>query len=102
MYRLTMSWFADAQQQPGSLCICSNLNASLQLVGAGIGIGIFPERMVEAFPPGDSIVTFQSNPPIQPGRVYVADRTDADQTRTAAIIRSLESVTRAINYFAES
>ena len=47
-------------------------------------------------------MTFQSNPPLQPGRVYVADRTDADQTRTAAIIRSLEAVLRAMEYFSES
>ena len=44
---------------------------------------------------------FQSSPPLQAGRVYVADRTDADQTRTAAIIRSLESVVRAMDYFTE-
>jgi DNA-binding transcriptional LysR family regulator len=49
MYRLTMSWFADAQEHPGALCMCSSLNASLQLVGAGIGIGVFPDRMVAAF-----------------------------------------------------
>jgi DNA-binding transcriptional LysR family regulator len=102
MYRLTMSWFADAQEQPSALCMCSSLNASLQLVGAGIGIGVFPDRMVAAFPCGGSVMTFQSNPPLQPGRVYVADRTDADQTRTAAIIRSLEAVLRAMEYFSES
>jgi DNA-binding transcriptional LysR family regulator len=99
MYRLTMSWFADAQQQPGSLCMCSGLNASLQLVSAGIGIGVFPDRMVAAFPSGGSVRTFQSSPPLHPGRVYVAYRTDADQTRTAAIIRSLETVVRVMEYF---
>jgi DNA-binding transcriptional LysR family regulator len=102
MYRLTMSWFADAKEQPGALCMCSSLNASLQLVGAGIGIGVFPDRMVAAFPSGGGIMTFQSSPPLQPGRVYVADRTDADPTRTAAIIRSLEAVVRSMEYFKET
>ncbi|WNJ93138.1 LysR family transcriptional regulator [Bosea sp. 685] len=99
MYRLTMSWFADGQEQPGPLCICSSLNASLQLVSAGIGIGAFPARMVEAFPSGGSIMTFQSDPPLQPGRVYVADRADSDHARTAAVIRVLETVTREMDYF---
>jgi DNA-binding transcriptional LysR family regulator len=101
MYRLTMSWFADGREQPGALCVCSSLNASLQLVGAGIGIGVFPERMVAALSASGAVMTFQSSPPLQAGRVYVADRTDADQSRTAAIIRSLEAVTRAMGYFSE-
>ena len=96
-----MSWLADAQEQPSALCMCSSLNASLQLVGAGIGIGVFPDRMVAAFPSGGTVMRFQSSPPLQAGRVYVADRTDADQTRTAAIIRSLEAVVRAMEYFTE-
>jgi DNA-binding transcriptional LysR family regulator len=101
MYRLTTSWFADRQQQPGPLCICSSLNASLQLVSAGIGIGVFPGRMVEAFPAAGAVVTFQSDPPLQSGRVYVADRTDSDHARTATIVRTLEGLTRAMDYFAE-
>jgi DNA-binding transcriptional LysR family regulator len=101
MYRLTTSWFADGQEQPGPLCICSSLNASLQLVFAGIGIGAFPGRMVEAFPSRETIMTFQSDPPLQPGRVYVADRADSDHARTAAVIRVLEAVTREMDYFSD-
>jgi DNA-binding transcriptional LysR family regulator len=101
MYRLTMSWFADGQEQPGPLCICSSLNASLQLVSAGIGIGAFPGRMVEAFPSTGAIMTFQSEPPLQAGRVYVADRADSDHARTAAVIRILEAVTREMDYFSD-
>jgi len=102
MYRLTMSWFADGQEQPDGLCICSSLNASLQLVGAGIGIGVFPARMVQAYPSSGAIATFQSSPPLQAGRVYVADRVDSDHARTAAIVRSLENVTRAMGYFSDA
>jgi DNA-binding transcriptional LysR family regulator len=101
MYRLSTSWFADAQRQPNSLCICSSLNASLQLVSAGIGIGAFPRRMVEAFPSREAIAMFQSNPPLPPSRVYIADRADSDRARTAAIIRSLEGLMRDMDYFSE-
>ena len=75
------------------------MNASLQLVGAGIGIGVFPARMVQAYPSNGAIATFQSSPSLQAGRVYVADRADSDHARTAAIIRSLENITRAMGYF---
>lgn len=101
MYRLSTSWFADGQEQPASLCICSSLNASLQLVSAGIGIGVFPGRMVEAFPAAGAITAFQSDPPLQPGRVYVADHADADHARTGAIVRSLEAMTRSMDYFSD-
>lgn len=101
MYRLSTSWFADRQEQPGSLCICSSLNASLQLVSAGIGIGVFPSRMIEAFPSAGAIATFQSDPPLQSGRVYVADRADSDHARAAAIVRALEAMTRAMGYFSD-
>jgi hypothetical protein len=31
----------------------------------------------------------------------VADRTDSDHARTAAIVRSLENITRAMDYFSD-
>jgi len=101
MYRLSTSWFADRQEQPGSLCICSSLNASLQLVSAGIGIGVFPGRMVAAFPSAGKIMSFQSDPPLPSGRVYVADHADSDSARTTAIVRVLEAMTRSMGYFAD-
>jgi hypothetical protein len=55
--------------------------------------------MVEAFPSGGTIMTFQSEPPLQAGRVYVADRADSDHARAAAVIRVLETVTREMDYF---
>lgn len=101
MYRLSTSWFADRQEQANSLCICSSLNASLQLVSAGIGIGVFPGRMVEAFPSAGAIMAFQSDPPLQPGRVYLADHADSDFARTGAIVRTLETMTGAMDYFSD-
>ena len=51
MYRNTIAWFAEAGQKPGALCICTSVNAAAQLVNAGIGVGIFPTKMVEAYRP---------------------------------------------------
>jgi DNA-binding transcriptional LysR family regulator len=99
MYRATVGWFADAGRQPGALCICTSLNAAAQLVGEGLGVGVFPARMIEAYRMADDLVALVCEPPLAPGRVYVADRVTADPARTAAIIRVCQDVTSSIGYF---
>ncbi len=56
MYRTMIGWFALGNQQPGPLCVCSSLNVAMQLVGAGLGIGAFPARMIEAYRAAGNIV----------------------------------------------
>ncbi len=99
MYRNTIAWFAAGEQKPGPLCICTSVNAAAQLVGAGIGIGVFPARMVEAYRAGGTIVPILTDPPLTIGRVYVADRGTGDQERTEAVMHTLERVTRDLDYF---
>jgi DNA-binding transcriptional LysR family regulator len=99
MYRVTIGWFAEGGQQPGPLCICTSLNAAAQLVVAGLGVGVFPARVVAAYQSQGAVVAVASDPPLVDGRVYVADRISADQAQTAAVIRVLEKVTRSIGYF---
>jgi DNA-binding transcriptional LysR family regulator len=99
MYRTMIGWFALGHQQPGPLCICSSVDVAAQLVGAGLGIGAFPSRMIEAYRAAGNIVAIASDPPLEDGHVYVADRAMADQNRTAAIIRVLEEMTQSIGYF---
>jgi DNA-binding transcriptional LysR family regulator len=99
MYRQTMSWFADERTQPAGLCFCSSLNASLQLVAAGIGIGLFPTRMIQAYPGAAKLRAIQSDQPLADGRVYIADRADSDPSRTASMARLFEHVTSSMGYF---
>jgi DNA-binding transcriptional LysR family regulator len=99
MYRNTIAWFAAGAQKPGPLCFCTSVNAAAQLVGAGIGIGVFPARMVDALRAGNTIAPIASDPPVSTGRVYVADRDAGDQERTDAVMRTLERVTRELDYF---
>lgn len=98
MYRTMTGWFASGGQQAELLCVCSSLNVAAQLVGAGLGIGAFPARMIEAYQSA-GIVAIETAPPLEDGHVYVADRAMADQTRTDAIIRILEQTTKSIGYF---
>ncbi len=99
MYRAMLGWFAQGHQQPGPLCVCSSVTVAAHLVGAGLGIGTFPSRMIEGYRAAGNIVAIVSDPPLEDGHVYVADRAMADQTRTAAIIRVLEEMTQSIGYF---
>jgi DNA-binding transcriptional LysR family regulator len=99
MYRNTVAWFAAGGQKPGPLCICTSVNAAAQLAAAGIGIGIFPTRMIEASHLAGTIAAIATDPPLQIGRVYMADHVTADPSRTEAMMRVLESVTRELDYF---
>jgi DNA-binding transcriptional LysR family regulator len=99
VYRNTVAWFAAGGQKPGPLCICTSVNAAAQLAAAGIGIGIFPTRMIEASHLAGRIAAIATDPPLQIGRVYMADHVTADQSRTEALMRVLEEVTRELNYF---
>jgi DNA-binding transcriptional LysR family regulator len=99
MYRNTISWFAGAEQELGPLCLCTSVNAAAQLVAAGIGIGVFPARMVEAYRPTGLLNILRTKPPLPSGQVYVADHAAADPERTEAVMRILESVTAALGYF---
>src|SRR4051794_20272288 len=69
MYRNTLAWFAGLGQAPGPLCICTSVNAAAQLASAGIGIGIFPARMIEAHRAAGTIVALEVNSPLPDGRV---------------------------------
>jgi DNA-binding transcriptional LysR family regulator len=99
MYRSTLSWFATARQKPGPLCVCTSVNAAAQLAAAGIGIGVFPARMIEAYRPTGIIAAIATDPPLAIGHLYVADRVTADQGRTEAVMRILLRVTRELDYF---
>jgi DNA-binding transcriptional LysR family regulator len=99
MYRNTVAWFAAAELAPGPLCLCTSVNAAAQLVGAGIGIGVFPARMIEGYRPGGAVDAIVTTPPVATGRVYVADRVTADPDRTEAMLRILERVITELDYF---
>jgi DNA-binding transcriptional LysR family regulator len=102
MYRNTVAWFAAGGLQPGSLCVCTSVNVAAQLVAAGIGIGIFPARLIETYSGTGRLMPLATDPPLGAGHVFVADRVTADPTHTAAIVGVLKAVTSAIGYFGVS
>jgi DNA-binding transcriptional LysR family regulator len=99
MYRNTVAWFASAEQKPVETCFCTSVNAAAQLVAAGIGIGLFPERMVEAYKPSGALVVIETAPPLATGHVYLGDHVSADPNRAEAVMGVLEKVTAARGYF---
>ncbi|WP_158747668.1 LysR family transcriptional regulator [Acidisphaera sp. L21] len=101
MYRNTIGWFADAAAQPGPLCLCTSVNAAAQLVADGVGIGIFPFRMVETYRGSGALTPIATRPPLGVGRVFVADRVTTDVGRTRMVMDLMVEVTRTVGYFVE-
>lgn len=99
MYRATLGWFAEGKITPEKICLCSSLNAALQLVAAGLGAGIFPAKMIEAYPKMEALRTLKTDPALREGRVFVADRVTSDEGRTQALIRVIEEMTQSLKYF---
>jgi DNA-binding transcriptional LysR family regulator len=75
------------------------VNAAAQLVAAGIGVGIFPKRMIEAYRPSGALAVIATRPQLTVGRVYLAHHVTADTDRIEAVMRVIENVTANLNYF---
>lgn len=99
MYRASLGWFADNKITPQNICVCSSLNAALQLVSAGLGAGIFPARMLAANPLANLFHPLQVAPRLDPSRVYVADRMTSDEIQTQAILKVIEKISSEVGYF---
>ena len=99
MYRATFAWFAEDKVTPQQVCVCSSLNAALQLVGDGLGVGIFPEKVIQAFSVQPGLQKLNSEPGVRDGHVYVADRVSADEARTASLQRTIERTCARLGYF---
>jgi DNA-binding transcriptional LysR family regulator len=99
MYRATLGWFAEEKVTPTNLCLCSSLNAAVQLVAAGLGAGIFPTKVVDAYPREGTLRKLDVEDSLRPGRVFVADRTTSDEARTHAMITVIEQSARQLAYF---
>lgn len=99
MYRSTLGWFAEQKHPPQNICLCSSLNAALQLVAAGLGAGIFPSRVVDAYPKKGAIRKLTSTPNLRDSRLFVADRVTSDEVQTQALIRAIEAAALDVQYF---
>jgi DNA-binding transcriptional LysR family regulator len=99
MYRATMGWFAEDKVTPENLCLCTSLNAAVQLVAAGLGAGIFPSKMVDAYPLQGALRKLELDGPLSSGRVFVADRTTSDEARIQAMMTIIEQTAQEIGYF---
>jgi DNA-binding transcriptional LysR family regulator len=99
MYRATLGWFAEEKITPDNLCLCSSLNAALQLAAAGLGAGIFPTKAIDAYPLQGALRKLKLASGLRQGRVFVADRTISDEARTKAMIGVIEETALKLAYF---
>lgn len=99
MYRNTVGWFAASGLSPGGMCLCTSVNAAAQIVAAGIGIGIFPRRMIDTYQGAGALAPIPTLPGLPAGRVFVAQRLEMERRVAAAAAAILEQVTRDLAYF---
>lgn len=102
MYRATFAWFAEDKVSPANVCVCSSLNAALQLVAAGLGVGIFPAKAIDAHPQRSALQRLMPDPKLRAGHVYLADRSTADEARSAALLRTIERTCEKLQFFEAS
>jgi hypothetical protein len=100
MYRNTVGWFASGGLALPPLCVCTSVNAAAQLAGAGIGVGIFPLRMIEAYGPRIGIIPTVSQP--ASGLVCFAHHVSADRQHVGAVLAVLQAVVAELDYFGSS
>jgi len=99
MYRATLGWFAEEKITPDNLCLCSSLNAALQLTAAGLGVGIFPTKAIDAYPLKGALRKLRLAPTLREGRMFVADRITSDEARTQAMMGVIEGTASKLGYF---
>jgi DNA-binding transcriptional LysR family regulator len=99
MYRSTVAWFAAAGLATPPLCICTSVNAAAQLAGAGVGVGIFPSRMVRAFEAHSTMSRIRTSLAPAVGLVCFAQHAGANPHRIAAVAKLVRDVTTGISYF---
>ena len=99
MHRNTVAWFAAAGQALPALCLCTSVNAAAQLASAGVGVGIFPTRMIETYDSGGALTAIATTPPPMTGLAYVGHRLSADLDRVDAVMTVLINTTQALDYF---
>jgi len=99
MYRATFAWFAEDKISPDKVCVCSSLNAALQLVAAGLGVGIFPAKAIDVYPQRSALQRLMPVPELRTGHVYLADRATADEARSSALLRTIERTCETLQYF---
>ncbi len=99
MYRATFGWMAEGKITPENVCVCSSLNAALQLVAARLGIGVFPSKVIESYPLADALVKLPIETKLDDGRVFVADNAASDEMRTRALVAVVEQTSDILGYF---
>ncbi|MCB8878085.1 LysR family transcriptional regulator [Acidisoma silvae] len=92
MYRKTLDWFAEDRQTPRNLCQCTSVNAAMQLVRAGIGIGIFPAPMVKVFDTAGRLKIVKTKRPLPRSRLYIGELGGGNRDKIEAAMDALNVI----------
>jgi DNA-binding transcriptional LysR family regulator len=98
MFRQIIDWFATARIEPLRLDMCTSVTLVAHLVGAGVGVGLLPTKMIEVQLAAGVIVALPSDPPLAPGQVYAAIWENGETVAVKAVMRALTEVLSGLDY----
>lgn len=98
MYRQIIAWFATAGLEPTRIDICTSVTLVVQLVAAGVGIGLLPVKMIEAQVKAGALQVLDSAPAVDPGRVFATFWEGGQTPAVDAVMRCVRQVLGDMNY----
>lgn len=101
MFRQINGWFASAGIEPNRLDLCSSVTVCAHLVSSGVAVGVLPHKMVETQLESGALAIIAADPPVEPGRVFVAYHHGTENKAIDAIIRALRAVLASMDYLTD-
>jgi DNA-binding transcriptional LysR family regulator len=98
MFRQINGWFASAGIEPSRLDLCSSVTVCAHLVASGVVVGVLPHKMAERQLDEGLLSIVAADPPIEPGRVFVAYHEGGESKAIDAMIQSLRGVLAGMDY----
>ena len=93
-FHQTMAWFAGAAIAPHNLSVCNTVPSVVaHLAEAGVGIGIFPNKLIETHVKAGTLVALECSPRIENAYLCVAHRANEAEPAVDVV---LETVRRSL------
>ncbi len=87
MFRQISGWFASTGIEPSRLDLCSSVTVCAHLVASAVAVGVLPHKMAE-HRQGGPLSIVAADPPIEPGRVFVAYHEGDESKAIDAMIKA--------------
>lgn len=98
MFRQIKDWFATAGQEPERFDVCSSVAVIAHLVVSGAGLGVLPNKMLEADMLAGRDHMLRPIPPAVSSKVYASYAEGGRTQAVNALLASINTVLAAMDY----